>query len=109
MLFRSGVTNATIASIGCGGAVARLPNRNAREDGQYGGAVRWYAENFNETEFGFYFMNYHSRLPLLSGRAPRSSDRRASASGRWLSDRYINWREAASALPCHSSASMRTA
>lgn len=64
-----GVTNATIAGIGCGGAVARLPNRNARDDGQYGGAVRWYAEGFNETEFGFYFMNYHSRLPLLSGRA----------------------------------------
>ena len=64
-----GVSNATIAGIGCGGAVARLPNRNARDDGQYGGAVRWYAEGFNETEFGFYFMNYHSRLPLLSGRA----------------------------------------
>jgi len=69
----TGVTNATIASIGCGGAVARLPNRNARDDGQYGGAVRWYAENFNETEFGFYFMNYHSRLPLLSGRAVTGS------------------------------------
>ena len=64
-----GVSNATIAGIGCGGAVARLPNRNARDDGQYGGAVRWYAEGLNETEFGFYFMNYHSRVPLLSGRA----------------------------------------
>lgn len=64
-----GVSNATIAGIGCGGAVARLPDRAARDDGQYGGAVRWYAEGFNETEFGFYFMNYHSRLPLLSGRA----------------------------------------
>jgi hypothetical protein len=64
-----GVTNATIASIGCGGAVARLPDRAAKDEGQYGAAVRWYAEGLNETEFGFYFMNYHSRLPLLSGRA----------------------------------------
>jgi len=64
-----GVTNATIATLGCGGAVARDPNRNARDDGQYGAAVRWYAEALNETEFGFYFVNYHSRLPLLSGRA----------------------------------------
>jgi len=64
-----GVTNATIASIGCGGAVARLPNRPTRDDGQYGAAIRWYAEALNETEFGFYFINYHSRLPLLSGRA----------------------------------------
>ncbi len=64
-----GVSNATIASIGCGAAVARAPNRNARDDGQYGAAVRWYAEGLNATEFGFYFVNYHSRLPLLSGRA----------------------------------------
>jgi len=64
-----GVTNAAIASIGCGGAVARLPNRNARDDGQYGAALRWFAAGLGETEFGFYFINYHSRLPLLSGRA----------------------------------------
>jgi len=64
-----GVSNATIASIGCGAAVARLPDRAARDDGQYGAALRWYAAGLGETEFGFYAMNYHSRLPLLSGRA----------------------------------------
>ena len=62
-------TAAQIVAIGCGNAVGRLPNRNADDSGQFGMALRWYAEALNETEFGFYFLNYHSRLPLLSGRA----------------------------------------
>ena len=52
----------------CANSVPRLPNRNARDDGQYGVALRWFAENWGNTDFGFYFLNYHSRLPLLSGR-----------------------------------------
>lgn len=62
-------TAAQIVGIGCASAVGRLPNRNADDSGQFGLALRWYAEALNETEFGFYFLNYHSRLPLLSGRA----------------------------------------
>ncbi|MFZ9347831.1 MAG: DUF1302 domain-containing protein [Arenimonas sp.] len=53
----------------CGAAGARLADNEARDSGQFGLALRWYAENLNQTEFGFYAMNYHSRLPLLSGRA----------------------------------------
>jgi hypothetical protein len=49
--------------------VPRTPTRNPKDSGQYGAALRWYAPNFmNGTEFGFYFVNYHSRLPLISGR-----------------------------------------
>jgi len=59
---------AQIVRIGCGNSVPRLPNRNARDDGQYGFAIHWFAENLGNTDFGFYFLNYHSRLPLLSGR-----------------------------------------
>jgi hypothetical protein len=29
-------------------------------------AVRWYAENLNSTEFGFYYQKYKSRLPYVS-------------------------------------------
>ncbi|KFN51387.1 DUF1302 domain-containing protein [Arenimonas composti] len=58
-----------IIAIGCGNAVGRLPDRPASDSGQFGVALRWYAEALNETEFGFYFLNYHSRVPLLSGRA----------------------------------------
>ena len=64
----SSLAGATAVTIGCRSSVPRLPNRNARDDGQYGVAVHWFAENWGNTDFGFYFLNYHSRLPLLSGR-----------------------------------------
>ena len=35
----------------------------ADDSGQFGLALRWYAEALNSTEFGVYFVNYHSRLP----------------------------------------------
>tara|TARA_R110000787_G_scaffold6770_1_gene23468 strand:- start:4315 stop:6546 length:2232 start_codon:yes stop_codon:yes gene_type:complete len=42
---------------------ARAPSNS----GQFGARVNWYAEDFNDgTEFGFYFLNYHSRVPYFS-------------------------------------------
>ncbi len=35
----------------------------------YGIAVRWYSEELNSTEFGFYYQNYTSRVPYVSSRA----------------------------------------
>lgn len=37
------------------------------DGGQYGLALRWFMPNFGGTEFGFYYINYHSRLPIISG------------------------------------------
>ena len=48
--------------------VTRGPDRNPDDSGQGGVAFRYFAEALNATEFGFYFVNYHSRLPLLSAR-----------------------------------------
>ncbi len=53
--------------------VPRAPNIYADEDGQYGIAMRVYAPGLNDTEFGFYFMNYHSRLPVISSQTGTSS------------------------------------
>ncbi|UJF20932.1 DUF1302 domain-containing protein [Shewanella sp. OMA3-2] len=39
------------------------------DDGQYGIKLGYYAPELAETEFGFYYMNYHSRRPLISGTA----------------------------------------
>lgn len=37
-----------------------------RDDGQFGVRLNWFADAINGgTEFGFYYMNYHSRLPYL--------------------------------------------
>ncbi|MBO6543019.1 MAG: DUF1302 domain-containing protein [Alphaproteobacteria bacterium] len=60
------------------GDVFRLNDDEADDQGQYGVALRWYAEELNSTEFGFYFMNYHSRLPLVSERLTLSSAAGAS-------------------------------
>ncbi|SDL40274.1 DUF1302 domain-containing protein [Pseudomonas indica] len=51
---------------GEGLVVKRGPDRDARDDGQFGVAFRYFAEQL-DTEFGAYFMNYHSRLPIFSG------------------------------------------
>ena len=48
--------------------VRRGPDREPDNSGQWGLALRYLAEDLNETEFGFYFANYHSRLPLLRAR-----------------------------------------
>ena len=38
-------------------------------DDTYGVALRYYAENLNSTEFGFYYQNYTSRIPYIGYRA----------------------------------------
>ncbi|MFP6849027.1 MAG: DUF1302 domain-containing protein [Pseudomonas sp.] len=43
--------------------VPRAGDRDARDSGQFGVALRWFAESLNDTEFGLYAMNYHSRTP----------------------------------------------
>ena len=47
-------------------SVLRGPDDDPGDSGQWGLALRYLAEELNDTEFGFYFVNYHSRLPLVS-------------------------------------------
>ena len=46
--------------------IPRLKDNDARDSGQYGLALRWFVPEANDTEFGAYAMNYHSRNPYLS-------------------------------------------
>jgi hypothetical protein len=49
--------------------VPRGPTIKAGKSGQYGASLRWFLPDFNQgTELGFFFVNYHSKLPLISGR-----------------------------------------
>lgn len=49
--------------------VPRLPTREPDDQGQFGVNLKLYLPNFNNgTEFGLYFINYHSRVPVISGR-----------------------------------------
>jgi hypothetical protein len=45
----------------------RISDVDAKDDGQYGIAARWYSEALGDTEFGIYYMNIHSRLPFING------------------------------------------
>jgi hypothetical protein len=42
--------------------VPRGSDRDARDSGQWGTALRWLGD---DTEYGLYFMNYHSRTPTV--------------------------------------------
>ncbi|MNO84911.1 hypothetical protein D3C76_762650 [compost metagenome] len=50
-----------------GTLVPRGPDRDARDSGQYGLSLRYFADEL-DTEFGAYYVNYHSRLPIFSGK-----------------------------------------
>ena len=44
----------------------KVENEEAEDDGQYGIKFSYFVD---DTEFGFYHMNYHSRRPIISGQA----------------------------------------
>ncbi len=46
----------------------RAPDRQARDRGEYGLALRVMSPELNSTEFGLYYMNVHNRTPVISFR-----------------------------------------
>lgn len=52
--------------------VRRGPDRDARDSGQFGMAMHYNFEPL-DTEFGAYFMNYHSRAPIFSAQGAPSA------------------------------------
>ena len=69
--FNNGAPVGTIESFREGWEdTSRIGNFEKDADGDnYGLAVRYYAENLNSTEFGFYYQNYQSRIPYVGYRA----------------------------------------
>ncbi len=60
--------------------VRRAGDRDARDDGQWGMNFRYFADQL-DTEFGAYFMNYHSRAPVFSATAGDASVYNGAALG----------------------------
>ena len=54
------------AQIGTPASLPRFDDRNPDDGGQYGLALRYISEELNDTEFGFYFQNQHSRIPIIA-------------------------------------------
>ncbi|NND67670.1 MAG: DUF1302 domain-containing protein [Halioglobus sp.] len=50
--------------------VPRTPDDTPTDSGQWGIAARYFVESLNSTEFGAYYINYHSRTPIFSGVNP---------------------------------------
>ena len=48
-----------------GVAVPRVGDRKAEDGGEYGAAFRLFVPALGGTEFGLYYLNYNSRLPLI--------------------------------------------
>jgi len=48
--------------------VAREADKDPNDGGQYGLVLRWLVPSLGDTEFGFHYANYHSRLPTINGR-----------------------------------------
>lgn len=49
-----------------GAKLNRQADNTPKDSGQFGFALRYYAENV-DTEFGAYYLNYHSRAPYING------------------------------------------
>ena len=71
-----GVASNTGSGLAVGGAgtqgggvddafIPRTKTKDAKDSGQFGVALRWFVPQVNDTEFGAYFLNYHSRNPNL--------------------------------------------
>ena len=54
---------------GCAASFPRGDDNRPRDGGQWGLAARYFAPALFDSELGFYYLRYHSRLPLLSGQA----------------------------------------
>ncbi|ODC04499.1 hypothetical protein BFW38_14125 [Terasakiispira papahanaumokuakeensis] len=59
----------------------RAGTKHASSTGSFGVNLKWYAEALNGTEFGLYYLNYHSRLPYIGGYIGENSTNGAAAAG----------------------------
>lgn len=84
-----GVPGGALGTPAFGSVVPRGATREAEDEGQFGLAMRYFAEDLNETEFGAYFINYHSRTPIISaitGEIPQVTGANYAATARYFTE-----------------------
>ena len=62
-----------ILSPGLAPSIDRAADDPADDSGQWGIALRYLAQQLNDTEFGFYFINYHEKNPMVIWQATGGS------------------------------------
>ncbi len=64
--------------------IDRGNDKDAKDQGQWGGALRYLASGLNNTEFGLYYLNYHAKVPEIrskySGGTPSPAMKRLGGS-----------------------------
>ncbi len=63
---RGSFNPATLAFDPTFATVFRGPDVRPDDGGEFGAALRWFLPNLNSTELGFYYINYHSRTPVIN-------------------------------------------
>jgi hypothetical protein len=76
------VTSAAVAPVW----LPRSADHTPKDDGQYGIAARIFLPDLNNTELGLYYINYHSRTPLVSGVGGTPSSALGTGSARYFAD-----------------------
>ena len=59
-------------NMGGGLYIKRVADVEPKDSGQFGVSFRYFAEGLAGSEFGVYYMNYHSRIPYLGGYSSRN-------------------------------------
>lgn len=59
--------------------VTRIEDNQPGNGGEFGFALKYYSEELNDTEFGLYFINHHSRTPIISARTGSAAGAAAAA------------------------------
>ena len=71
-------------AMGAGVYITRDGDVEPDDGGQYGIALRYFAEKLGGTEFGLYYMNLHSRIPLFTGRTSQNEALGAPAGAHFI-------------------------
>jgi hypothetical protein len=69
-------------------SVLHQSNDEPSDSGQFGIALRYYAEELNETEFGLYYMQYHNKVPVIAGRVKEPGADWENADYGWFNIAY---------------------
>ncbi|HEY0973199.1 MAG TPA: DUF1302 domain-containing protein, partial [Solimonas sp.] len=67
-----------------GTTIPRDPNREPSDSGQYGGRLSFLVPALNDMDVSLYAMNYHSRLPVISGISKQTFAEPAVQNGRYF-------------------------
>jgi hypothetical protein len=90
--------------------IPRLPDNEASDSGQFGISLKFYSDEINNgTEFGFYAMNYHSKLPYVSFYSTDASCARREGNTRQIdATNSLEFLEACPNLPVAGNAAFLT-